>query len=238
MNDPDPQHVTAPDHGRAPAVSRVRVIATGAAALLVCAAIIATATWWLLRPTTPTPDDRSTTTTTTTPTPAAPEGTADHDSADAGGDGGGHPYRHGAGAITGTPYGTAPQIDDITLAQTWVATLLGWTPDERDASAAAARAAALAPQADVQQLAGNVLDQAAALAAGGPQPGQLTVVEVTDPNVWPPGWVVLDVTLTTSAAPQAGVPQVVLYVTCEVQVIDGQVVAAVIGDGAAWIEQS
>ncbi|RMI03724.1 hypothetical protein [Cellulomonas triticagri] len=205
-----------------------KTLAIGIGALVVCGGVIAAAIGWLLHPASTTQDP----TPTATVQPTAPAASED------GSGGDGHPFRHGAGTITGTPDPAADAVDAtddaLAVAEEWVATFLGWTPEETDATAAAARAQQLAPDARVQDYTGDVLDEAAELGAGAAQPGQVTVVDVSDPHVWPPGWVVLDATVTTT--PDAGVGQVVVHVRCEVQVTDGQVVSAVIGDGAAWIE--
>lgn len=202
--------------GRAP---RGRLVVTGAGALVVCAAVVAAAVWLLVTPqpvtSPPGPvDDPSATVTAGAPAPATtePEEPAVSSALEAG-DG-----------------------SDLAVATAWAQVMFGWTAQERDASAARERAAQLAPGAQVEVLAGAVLDHAAALAAGAPQASTVEVVDVSDPSVWPAGWVVLDVTVTTVAAPQAGVPGLVLHALCEVEVSGAQVVTVLIGDGAAWIE--
>ena len=230
------QQTTEPEPTDARPVSRGRLAAIGAGALIGCAAIIAFALWVLVRPAPPTAESPAvpspTATASSTPAQTGHEG---HD----GDDGHEHeetPHRHGAGDVFGEPAGQAPGSFDVEVAEQWARVLLGWTPDERDATAALARARDLAPGVHLEHLAGPVLDHAAALAAGGGQANEVEVVEVTDPAIWPAGWVVLDAAVVTGADPDAGVPPLVLHVTCEVEVVDGRVVTAVIGDGAAWIE--
>lgn len=230
------QQTTQPEPTDARPVSRGRLAAIGAGALIGCTAIIAIALWVLVRPALPTAES---------PAPPSPTATASSTPAQAGHDDseGGHehgheetPHRHGAGDVVGEPAGQAPASFDVEVAEQWVRVLLGWAPDERDATAALARARDLAPGAHLEHLAGPVLNHAAALAAGAGQVNVVEVVEVTDPAIWPAGWVVLDAAVVTGADPGAGVPPLVLHVTCEVEVADGRVVTAVIGDGAAWIE--
>lgn len=217
------------------ALRRLAAIAIGV--LVGCAAIIYIAIWVLVRPapqhTGPVPEPTSTA--ATTATARLPE---EQDARD-GGEHDGHeesPHRHGAGDVVGDPAGQAPTASDVEIAEDWVRVLLGWSSTERDAAAALARARDLAPGVHLEHLAGPVLDHAAALAAGSGQANAVEVVEVTDPSIWPAGWVVLDAAVVTVADPDAGVPPVVLHVTCEVEVAEGRVVTAVIGDGAAWIE--
>ncbi len=230
------EQVTEPEAPATRPASRRRLAAIGAGVLIGCAAIIAVAIWVLVRPTPPPSEPTAAPTSTAATTTQVPDEEQD---ARGGGDHDGHeetPHRHGAGDVVGAPAGQAPAASDVEIAEQWVRTLLGWTPTERDATAALARARDLAPGVHLEHLAGPVLDHAAALAAGSGQANAVDVVEVTDPSIWPAGWVVLDAAVATSADPDAGVPPLVLHVTCEVEVAQGRVVTAVIGDGAAWIE--
>jgi hypothetical protein len=219
---------TAAETSRAP--SRGRLIIVGAGVLIACAVIVTAAIWLLMHPAAPSSESREPAATAPAPTnepqPSEPA-TDEHDA---------EPHRHGVADAEGEPAGQSPGVDDVQVAVQWAAVLLGWTPQERDATAAAERAAAAAPGVHLEHLAGAVFNHAAAWGAGAGHPHTIEAVEVTDPSIWPAGWVVLDAAVTTAADPQAGVPHLVLHVTCEVQVVDGQVVTAVIGDGAAWIE--
>lgn len=235
----DPQ-TDGPDRAEGTAAPRRRLVVSGAGVLLGCAAIIAAAVWVLVRPGLPTveitdPDATSTPTQSTAP---EQDGHDHHDGNDEHGVGHEHdgPHRHGPGQVVGEPAGHAPAVADVQTAEQWVRVLLGWTPQERDATAALDRARDAAPGLHLEHLAGAVLDHAAALATGAGHGNVVEVLEITDPAIWPSGWVVLDAAVVTAGDDGAGVPPVVLHVTCEVQVVDGQVVAAVIGDGAAWIE--
>jgi hypothetical protein len=228
--------MSEPQDPAAPASApRRRLVVIGVAVLIGCAAIIAAAIWTLVNPSAPRPQPTALATSTAPARDAQDDhrvvGEHDHDH-----DEDGSPHRHGAAEIVGEPAVEAPTLDDVQVAETWVRTLLGWTHQERDATAALARATQAAPGVQLEHLAAAVLDHAAALAAGASEVNQVHVVDVTDPTIWPAGWVVLDAAVTTSGDPEAGVPPIVLHVTCEVEVADGQVVTAVIGDGAAWIE--
>jgi hypothetical protein len=202
-------------------LSRGRLVGMGVVALVVCAAVTAGAVWLLITPQSPAPEASASPTST-----AAASTAGDPDS--------------GAAAPTLSP---SPEIvppgeaaGDGVVAQEWLRVLLGWTPEERDTTGVRERAGLLAPGAELEVLVWPVLDHAAALAASAPSANGVEVVEVTDSAVWSQGWVVLEATVTTQGAPEAGVSALVLHVTCEVHVAGGQVVAVLIGDGAAWIE--
>jgi hypothetical protein len=231
---PTPRTSRPADDGTAttrpvPEINRRRLVGIGVSALVVCAAVAVAAVWVLVTPDTDAaaePAAAASTSHAVAPTTPAstptPEPDADTIDADVGG-----PVSEDHDVAGDT---------DAALAESWVRTLLGWTPQERDARGADARAREAAPGADIEVVAGAVLDHAAALAAGSPLAPLVEVLDVTDPEVWTPDWVVLDVQVITGAAPEVGVPGFVLHVVCEVQVIEGQVTGALIGDGAAWIE--
>jgi hypothetical protein len=228
--------MSEPKDPAAPASApRRRLVLIGAGVLIGCAAIIAAAIWTLVNPGAPRPQP-TTLATSTAPARDAQDDHREVDEHDHDHDEDGSLHRHGATEIVGEPAAEAPTLDDVQVAETWVRTLLGWTHQERDATAALARATQAAPGVQLEHLAAAVLDHAAALAAGAGEANQVHVVDVTDPTIWPAGWVVLDAAVTTSGDPDAGVSAIVLHVTCEVEVADGRVITAVIGDGAAWIE--
>ncbi|WP_263119334.1 hypothetical protein [Cellulomonas sp. RIT-PI-Y] len=202
--------------------SRRRLVATGTAALLACAAMIAAAIWLLVTPG-GSPETADAGTASAEPAVSGTVGT----SPDAGQLEGPTPSAQGSGDV---------ESSEVEVALQWVRTLVGWAPQEQDAAAARSRAQELAPGAEVDIVAGAVLDHAAALSAGAPTPNEVAVVDVTDPQIWPAGWVVVEVTVTTAGSPEVGVSAMALHVTCEVEVSGGQVSAALIGDGAAWIE--
>ncbi|GHS89290.1 hypothetical protein AGMMS50218_15220 [Actinomycetota bacterium] len=201
----------------------------GAFGLVVCAGVVGAALWVLVGPGLA-PAGRPSTTASPAPT-LAPSSAAVP--------GQGPSWAPpGPGELPGEPdaSGHGDAGSEVAVAQGWVRTLVGWEPTERDSGGARERARAQAPGAMVEIVPTAVLDYAAALAAGAPRANEVTVVDVTDPQVWTPGWVVLEVTVTTAPAPEAGVLGVVLHVVCEVEVTGGEVTYALVGDGAAWVE--
>lgn len=205
----------------------------GAGALVTAVVVIAVALWVLVGRDGPSPTPAPATASPTAPDPGAGPDVTSEPTADPA-DPAVTPAE--VGQAPASDQGTGQQLEDMQVAEAWVRELVDWRPGENTSRPATDRARALmAPDAFYENLTGGVTDRVAGMVFDAGGTASVTeLVDVTPPEVYPPGagYVVLQVEVTTTG-PDGWVGPT-LHLVVELQVVGGQVTSVLIGDGGAW----